>query len=447
MSSRRRFLKGLGGITLGLPLLPSIHGARAMPGGPVYSVFVRAGNGVAQLEGDEPERFWPSTEGALDASTLAADTDRSLSELAQWSSQMLALKGLDYPFGADTCGHSNGANQTLTAAQYEGEEQYSLAQGESVDNRIARAFNRNGGEPLTLYTGPRYGYLEEVLSYRGPGDVRPAEDDPWRAYQRMLGGDAGAFDALLGDRRRSVNDLVLAELQDIRGSKDLSTSDKARLDLHLDSVREFENLSCRLSEDEEQTMASLTGLGVLNDNRITFAKMHMDLIALAFACDYARCATLQVGDGNDGTEYTIDGQKLPSFHYVSHRIYSDGEEGDPIEGAFEMHVAIDRLMLQTFDHLLTRMDEQGLLADSMAVWCNDLGAGVSHRYTDVPFIVVGDAGGALKTGRFLDLGGVTHDKLLNTLITASGITSSTGGPVEDFGDDSLEGGVIEDILA
>ena len=443
---RRRFLQAAGGLTLGLPFLPSIHAARASTG-PVYSVFVRCGNGVAQEEGDEPERFWPSATGALTQASLAAETDRTTSILAPWAEQTLLLKGLDYPFPADTCGHSNGGNQCLTAATYQGEEQYSLAQGESVDNHIARHQVRNGGEPLTLYTGPRYGYLEEVLSYRGAGDIRPAEDDPWAAYQRMLGGDSGAFDELLGDRRKSINDLLLGELNDLRGAADLSASDKRRLDLHLESVREFETLACRLTDDEEQAMALLTGQGTLNDNRIAFAKMHMDLIALAFACDYARCATLQIGDGNDGTEYTVDGQKLPSFHWVSHRIYSDGDEGETIDGAFEMHVGIDRLLIDTFTHLLSRLDEHDLLHDSIAAWCNDLGAGVSHRYTDVPWILVGEAGGCLRTGQFHDLGGVTHDKLLNTIITACGVEGANGGPVTDFGDSSLEGGLLDELLA
>lgn len=446
MSSRRRFLKGLGGLTLGLPLLPSLHGARAMPGSNLYTVIVRVGNGVAQAEDEEPETFWPSSTGTLSQSGLAADTERSMSILAPWADQLLALKGLNYPFGSETCGHSNGGNQCLTAHYFEGEEQYSRALGESVDNYIARHFSQNGGEPLTLYTGPRYGYLEEVLSYRGSQDIRAAEDDPWQAYQRMLGGEDGAFDELLADRRKSINDLVLDQINELRGSADLSASDKRRLDLHLDSVREFETLACEIAEDEEQAMALLSGQGTLNDNRIAFAKMHMNLIALAFSCDYTRVATLQIGDGNDGTEYTVDGQKLPSFHWVSHRIYSDSDEGDPIEGAFEMHVGIDQLMLDTFTHLLERMDEHSLLADSLAVWCNDLGAGVSHRYTDVPFLLVGQGGGSVNTGQFVDLEGVTHDRLLRTLIHSHGLTGAGGDPVSDFGDSSLSAEVLEDLL-
>ena len=62
------------------------------------------------------------------------------------------------------------ATSALTAAAVSEEPSgnESLSMGESIDNRIARHFSNNGGEPLTLYTGPRNGYIEEVLSYRGP---------------------------------------------------------------------------------------------------------------------------------------------------------------------------------------------------------------------------------------------------------------------------------------
>ena len=33
--------------------------------------------------------------------------------------------------------------------------------------------------------------------------------------------------------------------------------------------------------------------------------LHMQLVALAFACNYNRVATLQWGDGTDGTKYSV----------------------------------------------------------------------------------------------------------------------------------------------
>ena len=39
----------------------------------------------------------------------------------------------------------------------------SLAEGESIDNRIQRDLGKQGVEPVTLYVGAKYGYLDEVI--------------------------------------------------------------------------------------------------------------------------------------------------------------------------------------------------------------------------------------------------------------------------------------------
>ena len=444
--SRRGFLAA-GGACLTLPWLEGLSRAQDAP---VYTVFMRQANGVTQ--GDpalmEQDRFWLSDPGPIDYETLAAQPEQVLSELAEWAEWMIAIKGLDYGFDGPFCGHSGGGNQCLTGAGVSElpSVNFSLALGESIDNRIARYFDNNGGEPLTLYTGPRRNFLEEVLSYRGAYDRRAAEDDPWNAYQRMIG--PVDLDELVLERRQSVNDLVLEQIQDLQRCRRLSSDDQRRLELHFQSVRDFEVLACRLSEDEEQQMALLNGQGILNDNRITIAKMHMDLITLSFACDHSRAATLQVGDGNDGTMYTVDGQLLPNFHWLSHRITTDGDVGDVIEGAEDMHHQVDRLMAQTFTHLLERLDEHGLLEQSVAIWCNDLGNGVSHSYTSVPFILVGGGGGKLQTGQFLDYGSTPHNQLLCTLAQVAGVTEDDGvTPLEHFGDEELPSGVLSELLA
>lgn len=450
--SRRAVLTGLGGVTLGLPWLESLRTpawANTNDGGPPRHLFVmRNGNGVQQADGAEPDRFWPSATGVIDSTILSTrDSGRTASELATFGEHLTFVKGTRLPFYSTTCGHAQGGNQLLTAAAIgPGSGPNTLAMGESLDNFVARAFTNNGGEPLTLYTGPRYGYLEEVLSYRGAGDLRSAEDDPWTAYERMVGVDDGSLDLLLDERRLSVNDLVREEMQALLAT-DLSAADRQRLELHFDAIRDFETLQCRLSSNEEQVMATMLGLGTLNDNRVTVAKMHMDLVALAFSCDFVRAATLQMGDGNDATEYTINGTRLPRYHHISHRINSDGSTGTPIPDADLLHHQIDRLHAQTFRHLLERLQEYGILDTTVAVWTNDLGAGVSHRYTDIPWVICGSGGGYLSTGQFVDLGNQTHNRLLSTLASAVGVRKADGSPIDDFGDASLTAGQVPEIMA
>lgn len=446
--NRRMVLRGLGGAVLGLPLLESVGRADgAADEAPHCAVFVRQGNGVQQEDGEEPERYWPRTPGPIGASLATTDADRALSELAPYAERCLFVKGLRFAFHGTGCAHSAGGNQCLTAAQVseDPDDEDSLALGESIDNRIARSFPHNGGEPLTLFTGPRNGYLEEVMSYRGPLDLRSAEDDPWRAYQRMIG--LTRADTLLLARRQSVNDLVRDQMSALLARPDLSTSDRRRLELHFDSVREFETLACALAADDEQAMASLSGQGTLDANRLRVAELHCDLVALAFACDFARAATIQVGDGNDGTRYLVDGDLAPPFHQVSHRVLSDGGRGEPIDDALDLHHAIDRMHLGVFRHLLDRLDAYGILDTSIAVHLNDLATGASHGRLNVPFVIAGRGDGLLRTGRFVDVGDVTHNRLLNTLISATGLRKPDGGLVDDFGDPSLEGGVLAELLA
>ena len=446
--SRRLVLRGLGGAVLALPWLESVRPNRAGagPSTPHPIVFLRQANGVQQADLGEPEQFWPRATGPL--TTLATtDTDRAVSELAAYQDRLLLVRGTRFAYPGNGCGHSGGGNQCLTAARVSDDPagNRSLALGESADNYVARHFPNNGGEPLTLYTGPRGGYIDEVLSYRGPLDLRAAEDDPYGAYLRMIGGET--VDVLLDNRRRSVNDLVREQMTALMARPELSSADRARLQLHFDSIRDFEVLTCRLAEDEEQAMADLQGFGTLNDNRVTVAKMHCDLIALAFACDFARSATLQIGDGNDGTEYTIDGVRLPNFHMISHRIYDHGSDGDPIDGAVQMHHDVDRLHLEIFRHLLDKLDEAGLLDTSVAVLTNDLGAGVSHTYRNIPWVIAGAGDGLLRQGAYVDVGDVTHNQVLSTLISATGLRKAGGGLVDDFGDPDLTPGTLSEMLA
>lgn len=460
---RRTFLVGASGVTLGLPLLETFAPRKARadaPGVPRFAVFVRQANGVAQEGGGEPEQYWPYAPGPLDSAMLSAQSDRAISELAQYADKLLLIKGLRFAFPGNGCGHSGGGNQCLTAAKVSTEPagNLSLAMGESIDNRIASALNQPGVEPLTLYAGKMGGYIDEVLSYRGALDLRAADPNPWSVYTKMVG--LNALDEALAEqikaRRVSVNDLVRDQMTGLMSRPDLSSDDQLKLEQHFDAIRDLEvELSCTLPGDVEvmEYMAANETYS-LNDEMDAISKLQCNLVALAFACGYTQSATLQIGDGNDGTEWWIDGVKQPRFHQISHRIYSDGSEGDPIPDAVGKHHQIDRIHLRIFRHLLDRLSavptESGtLLDDTAAVLTNDLGHGVSHTYDNVPFVIAGSCGGFLKTAQYVQLPQLTtHNKLFNTLLNAVGVRKDDGETwIDDFGDPELEKGWIDEIMA
>ena len=81
------------------------------------------------------------------------------------------------------------------------------------------------------------------------------------------------------------------------------TSRKSVNDLVREQLRRLQGLS-RLSADDQQ---------------------RLQLVALAFACNFNRVAILQHGDGTDGTKYAVPSNAELGwpFHQISHRIQSD----------------------------------------------------------------------------------------------------------------------------
>jgi hypothetical protein len=235
-------------------------------------------------------------------------------------------------------------------------------------------------------------------------------------------------------------------------SKDVSKDDLARLDMHFQAIRDVEiNMACNLPDAAVAAMEAIQPEVGNSDNLIKVAQMQMDIIALAIACGAVRTATLQIGDGNDSTEYTIDGQKQYSYHWISHRIQGDGDTGAPIDNAYMLHHEIDMIHGNMFKYLLDKLSSYTLGAGSLldsgvAVWLNDL-ADKYHSYTNVPYICAGSCNGYLKTGQYIDAGGVNNNKLFNVIGSAVGCKNANGDPLDDFGDPSLEPGPISAMLA
>lgn len=460
--NRRHVLRGMGGVVVGLPFLESLapgtttRGAHAATAAvPPFAIFVRQGNGVQQQNDIEPERFWPTALGPLTTATLG---DRAVSELRDHASRLLIVKSIKYPaaFKDSGCAHSGCGNIAMTASppSVDPRGNKSLATGESLDNRIARELHP-GVEPLTLYAGPKGGYIDEVLSYRGSLQLRAAENNPWNAYQRLFGmtGMSAAESDRLAIQRKSVNDLVRRQMQRLMSWKGLASSDRQRLDLHFSSIRDLETkMLCSLTEAQQNPIKQIAAKANSDDATIEVAKMQMDIIALAISCGKVRTATLQIGTGNDGIQYTIDGVKLPRYHQISHRIFGDGGEGAPIPDAALLHHKVDRLMARTFKHLLDRLvaykvDNGNLLDHGVAIWMNDMANG-GHERHNLPFVLAGTCGGYLKTGAYVDAGGdATNNKFLNTIGAAVGCKNAAGAPLDDFGDASLAKGHLAAIKA
>jgi hypothetical protein len=166
-------------------------------------------------------------------------------------------------------------------------------------------------------------------------------------------------------------------------------------------------------------------------------------VALAFAGNFSRTATLQWGDGTDHTVYDVpSNDRAWPFNFICHRAQSDGMVGND-ELAALAHAEIDEVRMQTLAAGLGHFQARGLQDQAFVLWTNGFADGPAHSYRNVPHILWGNAGGRLKQAAYVDAGNVNNSLLLNTLISAA--IQDTGESVEDFGEGP--GGQLDVVLA
>jgi hypothetical protein len=449
--NRRAFLRGAAGVAIGLPFLEGLpeRSAWAQDKKPIFSLFMCGANGVV---GD---KFFPSATGVLGEAALAAAGDKATSKLARHANNLLFVRGINYPMNGPTdCGHAQGLCQALTARAAGGGGKSATSTGSSADVVIAERLTP-GTDPLALYAGnKRNGYIVERLSFNaaGAGQVRAADDNPYTLYSKIVGltsssgGMTPAGDAMASElvrSRKSVNDLVRGELSTLLGRSELSAEDRIRLDQHFSAIRDAEATMGGMADaamcsteglDISRLDALQSGLAFQTDGMIEeVARLHMSVVAVAFACNYNRTATLQWGDGTDQTKYDVPSNASLGwpFHHISHRVQSDATSGNN-PTAEQAHAEIDAVRMETLAAGLDHFAARGLQENSFVMWTNHVSDGPSHSFKNVPVIVWGNAGGYLKQAQYVDAAGAGNNKLLNTLISAA--IQDTGDTVEDFGE-------------
>lgn len=476
--NRRLVLRGAGGLMLGLPLLEGFLPRRASAQTEVRSPFVLivvSDNGVVQsgvtLNGvAEPERFWPTSGGALTRAGMAADkTTRATGELSDYAEKLLVVKGINLPYSSNGCSHSAADAQILTAAKITAGGTNCLAQGISIDTAIASAKNPAGRDPLVLHAGMfspgGTGFdIPGYVSYVTPKQPRVYIDAPFKAYEQIIGvvgnggmnGASAQAQALRAARSKSINDLLRPQIQELLKHPDLSKSDVERLNQHFTAIRDIEvqmtSTTLKIPDADIETMRQMNPKPYDQATREAAVRLHMDLMAFAVAADYTRVAVLKIGDRIDDHQYTINGQTF-KFHDASHRT---------VPNALDLCHAVDRLMMNHYKHLLDKLTSYttptgSLLDQGVAIWCNQCATG-AHSFSNVPWILAGSAQGFFKQGQYVTVGtgqmpGGSQDgkggdaaasgvnKMLSTVLTAAGV------PTDNFGDPSLPKGIFSELRA
>jgi hypothetical protein len=217
----------------------------------------------------------------------------------------------------------------------------------------------------------------------------------------------------------------------------------------------------------------------------TNAKLQMDILALALACDLTRVASLQFSTSTSQVTHSwLGSSQMATHHDYSHKgptsltqlapctaynnmgqcastpdVY-DQTQIMNLYQSLDQQRAIDVWYATQVAYLAQRLDgltgagSGTLLDQSVMCWGNELDMGAFHNHDNTPFLLVGGANGKLKTGRMvtfpIDLldgdGKVragkdrSHNDLLLTLAQAM------GAPLSKFGEPTYCTGPIAEIL-
>jgi hypothetical protein len=461
--NRRNFLRGLGGIAVGLPLLESL-GARRSGAAPI--TFPKRMVVFFTCNGVNMSRFFPTTPyGALTADSLSG----SLKSLAPYRDKLIIPRGFHMvPRGFNRDGtpgddHAKGMAHKLTAAPLV-DNTNKYAAGISVDQEAARQINPKGRSATTLMVGYAGDDGLGVISYRGKGEPVKGEANPRTAFADLMGVTDPTITDKLRLRKQSVLDAVKEDFDRLKRVQ-LSKADVAKLDAHFTLIRDTELAldgialpACTLPAATASEIGMLDPTKVRSDAEFKrVGRLQMDVLAIALACGSTRVGSIQWGGGAGGPVFKWDGMShVYNHHKLSHGTTMD-DGGAAVAGYELMLEQIDTWYAQQYAYLLERLSsykegDKTLLDNSVVLWANELSDGKAHDFRDLPFVLAGSCGGYLKTGQYVKVTkqsstlqdvDAPHNQLLTTMLNAVGCKGSDGNPLTNFGTFGKPGEVAE----
>lgn len=398
--SRRTVLRGLGA-ALALPWLDAMAPARGrLPASPRRALFVFLPNGVKMDE------WRPTASGqGMDLPYLLAPLSPVRERLTVWSG--LAIDG-GFAHGDGAGDHARAAASFLTCAHPRKTGGADLHAGVSVDQVLAAAIGSATPFPsleLGLERGAAAGICDSGyscaysnnISWRAPATPVAKETEPRAVFARLFGDPDAALDgAGRRDRRAalaSVLDAVLGDVASLR--RDLGAADRRKLDEYLTAVRELEQRTEREAAADVEAAAVPADVLQRGDTFPERLDAMYELLALALATDRTRVATLMLGNAGSNRSYRF--LDVPQGH---HDLSHHGGDAQKLAGIR----AIDRFHVEHFAAFLQRLQAQrdgdgDLLGQSMVVFASGIGDGDRHNHDDLPVLLAGGGGGAVRGDR------------------------------------------------
>ena len=459
--NRRTVLRGLGGFTVGLPLLEEMITTRAHGAAIKEPIPVRAFNVFFGL--------------GIPAPLQSEGFSGVLEPLEPLSDKLLIMRNVDQ-VRCDQSGlnaHFDGASGAFTATAPNGSAK---SGGASIDQLVRRAHQPQrlpGKQLTTLVAGTffrRSRISRYIHSYNPDGTIAASmQEKPRDLFDRVFGQVTLGGDPKNEKQRRlknSVLDAVVEQYRHYTGANSpLGQTSKTRLKDHLDRIRELEQRAFAQNNQEangsgvpplpprsrlkHEGQADPGGQGIdMKLNELTEEwRLMAELYAMAIQTDRVRFGSLTFLAAGERIRMTGD------YHYSGRKIFSfddarqlnaSGDKGCSHEWWHRFSEKGENKALRAHAHMkmnevayfLKALDDKDsletngktILENSLITISTESGDGrhnnVKRELSGV-FHAISGAGGRFKTGDIMDIGAEGID-VYNTMLTAMGSKERLG---------------------
>ena len=431
-ATRRSFLRAIGAGFAVSPLLPFLraledsvaHAAGEPP--PLRFVTMYHPHGVAAetwaMRGADTE-----TDFDLTFTEPMSGAVCPLEPLDRHKGRLLVVEGIDLlsnVFAHDSAGTILTGSRLNSALRRAGNS--SLDQFLAVEMGLGKSTRVTS---IELAVGTDLVVLGDTLSYGAGGVPLPKIIDPVQAFDRLFGGlvlsdDPATRAAALRQQRlgKTLVDFLNADARRLKAR--LAPAEQRKLDQHMTALADLEKRLAPASVPGTNAGALACPSGAPSPRRpatAAFPKLkrffgaepyfdaisdaHIDLIALAFACDVTRFATLLLGD------LSYEGNPLdlpPDNHGQVAHLYDGspvGTNGNPMgsgtPSTWAMLAKFNRYAYGKVARMLDRLTEYGVVDSTLVYASSEMGNPSLHSTRNVPTVLGGGVGGKFRMGRRL----------------------------------------------
>lgn len=479
-ADRRRFLKLVGASALTYPFIRALPSFAAPAGDPQYMILVFTPCGVVR-------HLWGATgpargssivtsqlTGASGAGMFRPTLQPFANGMADLTSQMIVLDGLNVATADGS--HEAGMAALWTASLNSGQGAKSISIDQAIAGQLktGRAFpsiqlqvrSSQDFSDREVKTRMLYAQSNGVIGYVDP------IDDPVQARANIFPNAAtsGASSSSGPDKKTFIRQQVFTQMNSelTAMQSKLCNEDKQQLQTIQDAWNQLDTQLKSAATAAASCMppeAAPSGYASPSINFPTSAKLQMDILSLALACDLTRVASLQFSTATSQVTHSwLSTNALPQtdiHHNYSHQgptslyslgpdLYNTSTYNTPLSSMpiyTGQLAAIDLWYAGQVAYLANRLASlnstvgKNLLQQSVIVWGNELNLGAAHDHDDTPFTLIGSCGGKLKTGQLVQFplnlsnnasnspptGNRFHNDLLITLAQAMGVSMTTFG--------------------